>query len=124
MEALTPDTTAWVEPPFGLHSWTPPTLDGGLTLTTIVRPWRWKERAHPQPALRAVFPDKLYETSTPRLTLGNLYIVDDPTQYYAYVVTNGHAVPCQAQAHGGNFDVECTTTEAGQLVVQENSWTG
>jgi hypothetical protein len=51
-------------------------------------------------------------------------LIDQPKNSYAYVDTGTTQVPCTANAVGGNIDVQCQTQAAGQLVVNENLWSG
>jgi uncharacterized membrane protein YfhO len=47
-----------------------------------------------------------------------------PENEYALVEADGNFIPCVAQAHGGNIDVSCNTSQSGVLIVHENSWDG
>ncbi len=48
---LSADTDQWIHFPFGEHFWAPPALDRGLKITGVVRPWHWRDREPPKPAL-------------------------------------------------------------------------
>ena len=124
LDKLQPTTTQWVEPPFGEHYWTPSALAHGLKLTTITRPWHWKDRQEPLPYLRAS--RHAADISDPgyRDTVHDILILSYPERRYATIDNGAQPVPCDAHALGGNIDVVCTSDTPGQLIVQENMWTG
>jgi hypothetical protein len=57
-------------------------------------------------------------------TVDGMLLLEHPENQYASVQTAAGQVPCTAVALGGNIDVNCQTTEAGTLTVQENMWPG
>jgi len=124
IQALVPPTTAWVEPPFGEHFWTPPSITAGLKITTVVRPWAWKDRPAPPPYLRASRFKEDAALAGFVKEVGEIVLLASPDNQYAFINTGTQNIPCQAQAIGGNIDVACDTPVTGQLIVQENNWSG
>jgi hypothetical protein len=113
----------WVAAPFGEHYWVEPSIGAGVKLTNVVSVWRWKGREVPLPSLvaqRETAPEGAevvgyLQDSIPIVRTG---------QSYASVRVGDEDVPCRASGRGGDLTVECTTEAAGQLVVQENAWSG
>jgi hypothetical protein len=123
LERLRTPTTQWVEPPYGEHYWTPPALLRGLKITTITRPWYWKDRPVPLPYTRSFrnADDPLAPSSS---TVEGVMIGALPQNQYALITGDDQPIPCEARAMGGNIDVTCTSHKPGRLIVQENMWTG
>ena len=56
---------------------------------------------------------------------GEFGLLNHPEVEYAAVTTTlGTRVPCRAISNGGNIDVDCDTSAAGVLEVQENNFSG
>jgi hypothetical protein len=113
----------WVAPPYGEHYWVEPALEAGLKVPNVVWAWGWKGRPLPQPRLMAGRGDPPPGTTVAGSLL-DARVFEDPRAEYASVLTEGGPIPCLAQGSGGDLTIECTTDEAGPLVVQENSWEG
>jgi len=122
--ALKTSTAAWVAPPFGEHAWDPLAAGAQLKMANMVRPWSWKDRSNPQPYL--VVTRDGDDRSKPgfRQAIDQLFISGADQNLYAALNVAGREVPCSASARGGDIDVVCSTSGAGELVVQEHSWTG
>jgi hypothetical protein len=99
-------------------------LEHGVKLTNTSHLWFWKDRMLPLPYLRLTR-DQI-DSSDPKLKgqIEYLSLLVYPDNYYAYIDTGSHKIPCQATALGGNIDVDCKTDVPGQLVVSEYSWDG
>jgi hypothetical protein len=133
---------AWVAPPYGELRWTQAGLDLGLKMSPIVWVFTWQNV--PMPYLEAVpnsSPPALLRigqwAGLPLLslgaagveaertgTLGKVPIYRYPRQHYAAVVTGSRIYPCQAFGRGGDLTVTCANEQAGELIVQEHTWSG
>lgn len=121
---INPPFTAWTEMPFGEHYWAPIALERGLKLTSVVRPWDWREREWP-PAELTVTRDQAIQGDPDYIgSWGGTYFRENPENAYAFVRTETDVVPCAATAVGGQVEVTCTNEEAGELIVQEYLWGG
>ncbi|HZG69003.1 MAG TPA: hypothetical protein VEZ12_19865, partial [Herpetosiphonaceae bacterium] len=146
MAALRTPGPAWVAPPYGELRWTQAGLDLGLKLSPIVWVFTWHDV--PMPYLEAVPKDSppaflrlgpwaglpLLNPMEARNaagiqseragTLGEVPIYRYSGQHYAAVITSMQAFPCQAGGSGGDLTITCTNEQAGELVVQEHTWSG
>lgn len=114
----------WVSTPFGEHYWVEPSVEEGLKLTSVVSVWWWTDRQIPPPtriASRTQPPAVGAQTGS--LEEG-IPIYEAAEQPYAVVMTQESLLPCVASGTGGDLTVECSASEEGRLIVQENSWTG
>ena len=119
-----PGTAAWVQGPYADWNFVVYALENGMKITNTNRPWTWRDQALPAPGL--LISRDVVDPSTPgyRGQVGFAYLTDQADAPYAYVKIGSQSVPCTASAVGGNIDVQCQTTDAGQLVVNENLWSG
>jgi hypothetical protein len=111
----------WISSPYGETFLDLAGLQSGLKLTNTLRPWDWRDRAAPEPF--AEFSRSL-PAGADLPAQDGLYYVLHPGVSYASVSAPSGAQPCQATSLGGNIDVTCTASAAGQLVVTENNWSG
>jgi hypothetical protein len=111
----------WITTPYGETFLDLAALQSGLKLTNTLRPWSWNNR--PLPDAFAEFTRSL-PAGADLPAQDGLYYVLHPDVSYASVSAASGAQPCQATSLGGNIDVTCTSSAAGQLVVTENNWSG
>jgi hypothetical protein len=121
---IKPQTAEWVEPPLGDYGFVNYALAAGMKLTNTYRPSTWRNQDPPLPSLKVTRDAPDPATPGYRGQIGFAYLIDQPQNAYAYVDTGSAQVPCAATATGGNIDVNCQTSVAGQLVVNENLWSG
>lgn len=121
--AMKTASVQWAAPPFGEHYWVEPALEAGLKVPNVVWAWGWKERVLPSPRLMAGRGDSP-PGSTVVGTMLDTNVFEDPQVEYASVAVETGAIPCRAEGRGGQLAIDCATDEPGQLVVQENAWTG
>jgi hypothetical protein len=121
---IKPQTAEWVEPPLGDYGFVNYALAAGMKLTNTYRPSTWRNQDPPLPSLKVTRDAPDPATPGYRGQIGFAYLIDQPQNAYAYVDTGSAQVPCAATATGGNIDVNCQTSAAGQLVVNENLWSG
>jgi hypothetical protein len=112
----------------GEHFWAPAAAEAGLKLTHQARPSHWKERPVPPAYLEATRQNvSLAEIDSQLIsTAAGLILIKQPQNQYAFVTLdeNGEKEPCTAVATGGHITVNCTTSQPGLLIVQENRWSG
>ena len=125
LDALTPPSAEWINPPFGEEFWIGEALTRNLKLSHTVTIWSWAGRTDPQPVLEAGRFEPL-DGMTLRTTIDGISIYEAPPgfEYAAVVHADGSRTPCVAQSHGGNVDVICDTLLPGQLQVEENWYSG
>jgi hypothetical protein len=123
IEALRASGAEWINVAYGNHFLLPILFEAGYKLSPAFRPWHWKNRDAPQQYLDAGFQE--IPSSTPGYIgfFDGFYVRKYPTHEYAYIDTGTQHLPCRAQAHGGDIDVDCAVG-AGTLFVDENNWTG
>jgi len=124
LEELQTDTLQWVQPPFGDHFYTEPSLRMGLKTSSGIMTFRWKERSFPEAYLEASYTGQPVGTSEVLTNINTIVIYSRPEQEYASVINGTQITPCQAQGTGGNLAVTCDTEYNGRLVIQENNWSG
>lgn len=124
LQALRTPSLQWVETPFGEHFWTEPAVGMGLKLSPGVMTWQWRGRPFPEPYLEANSvgppPDSVMVDMVSSVPIYRF----EGQRDYAFVQADEGASPCQAFGTGGDLTVECSTDEAGTLIVRENNWTG
>ncbi len=118
------NTSQWVYPPFGEAYWLPYGLNANLKMVTITRPWQWKDRVFPDYSVEASWKNVGPATGPVIAEIDGLAIFTHPGIEYAYIQIESKTVPCQAQALGGDIDVNCQSDEDGSLIVEENNWDG
>jgi hypothetical protein len=124
LQAQEPDHAEWVAPAYGEYIWLPQLLAKGVKLTNAPRPWQWVGRDNPQPYLETAR-NAVSDLSNQKLgPFEDITVFVHPENEYALVEVNGNFIPCVAQAHGGNIDVNCNISQSGVLIVHENSWDG
>jgi hypothetical protein len=116
--------TEWVQPPWGEFEWFAHTRELDLKMAYMFRPWIWKGRQIPSAYIEGTHGDIDPATAGLIKSIDNVNIILHPENEYASVETSTGHIPCKAQAQGGNIDVVCQTEVDGELVVQENSWSG
>ena len=124
LEELQTDTLQWVQPPFGDHFYTEPSIRLGLKSSPGILPWRWKDRSFPEAYLEASYTGQPSGTSGIKKNINDIIIYSRPEQEYAYVINESNKTPCQALGTGGNLTVRCDSEHGGQLIVTENNWSG
>ncbi len=124
MQHLVTPTAEWAQPPWGEYQWFVFAREVNVKMAEMYRPWFWKDREIPASYIEGTH-DAIDPASPGFLASENgINIVIHPENEYASVETTTDHIPCQAQARGGNIDVVCQTSVEGELVVQENSWSG
>lgn len=126
IEALETPNLQWVDVPIGEHYFVTPAAEHHLKLSNdFFRTWHWKDRPVPPPMLEASRYEPR-EGMQQRLVVEGVFIHQATSEpAYAEVLhANGTTTSCIAQGTGGDIDVTCKTSQAGKLVVTENSWTG
>lgn len=121
--ALKTDSLEWVSPPFGIFAYIEPAVSAGLKLSPGFMDVRWRSAQLPPPVLIAS------PGGPPQDTIEQWGPFDGITIYrvngeYASVSSPEGSSPCAATGSGGRISVACDGTQAGQLVVQENLWSG
>ena len=124
VEALRSPDLAWVSTPFGEHYWVEPSLAQGLKLTNVVAVWRWNERDVPEPMLIAERGAPVPGAEQVGVLQEGIPVSKMPGRFYAYVDIGDEIIPCRSSGTGGDLTIQCSTEAPGQLVVQENSWSG
>jgi hypothetical protein len=115
----------WVNAPFGLHFYVTPAAGMNLKLAAGVQPWYWRDRPNPQPVLEASLggppPDMTQQAEVAQV---GIYQAPPGREYAIAKLASGGISLCSAHGSGGMIDVTCQTAEQGQLIVEENSWSG
>jgi len=124
VDALRTPDLAWISTPYGEHYWVEPSIAAGLKLTNVVAVWRWKGHDLPLASLIAKRNAVPEDGEPVGLLQGTIPILRQVSPSYAYVSASEGIVPCKASGRGGDLTIECSTENPGQLVVQENSWSG
>ena len=127
LAALKTDSLQWVEPPFGENYYIEPAVAVGLKLSPGFSAVNWEGRESPNPFLYASYngngvpPGGISQFSS----VDNVTVyATDPNNTYAYVAHDQTQEPCKAFGSGGQITVQCNATQAGQLVIKENMWSG
>lgn len=124
IDALHTQETQWVATPFGEQAWITPALQYGLKLHQGTQVWFWRDRKLPLP-YRIASQSNIPPGASSSTLIAGIIIGTFPTNQYAAVYhTDGSHTPCKARGRGGHITVVCQTTQAGDLVVQENAWDG
>lgn len=124
VDRLRTDSLQWVATPFGEHAFVFLAREAGLKLTPGITPWVWKNRDLPQPVVEATRDSREAPAELVSTEYG-INIYRHPVKPYAYVTTaSNEVIPCRASGIGGQIDVDCALAERGQLVVQENVYSG
>jgi hypothetical protein len=125
LDALTTPSAAWIDPPFGERFWVSEAISRNLKLSYNVTVWHWKDRPDPQPVLEAFrsSPSEgmVYQTTAAGV---KIYAAPSGNDYAAVIHADGSLTPCTATSHGGDVDVQCATSEPGQLQIKENWFSG
>lgn len=121
--ALKTNHLEWVSPPFGIFAFIEPAVGAGLKLSPGFLDVRWKGAQIPPPVLIATSGDAPQNASGQLSTVGGVTIYRVPGEYAAVNSPAGEEA-CTATGSGGQIAVTCETSEAGQLTVQENQWSG
>jgi hypothetical protein len=66
-------------------------------------------------------PDMIQQTEVAKV---GIYQAPSGRAYASAKLAGGRVSPCAAHGSGGMIDVTCQTAEPGQLIVEENSWSG
>ena len=119
-----PLAVEWVEPPLGDYGFVNYALSSGMKLTNSYRPSTWRDQVPPLPSLKVTRDAPDPAVPGYRGQIGFAYLIDQPENSYAYVDTGSARVPCVATGLAGNIDIHCQTPAAGQLIVNENLWSG
>ena len=120
--SISNEQSQWVALPLGEHFLAPVAAEAGLKTTDQVRPARWHAREEPLPSIQGNRNEPVESAET--WEISGVFFGVLPDNQYAYVLAGGEKIPCVAHANHGTIDVECTTTVAGILLVEENSWSG
>jgi hypothetical protein len=124
LEELRTPTSQWVSPPFGEHHYIEAAISMGLKLSPGIRTWNWKERPIPLARLEANRAGPPVE-STAQIGEADgipIYILEGVN--YAAVTNPEGEQACDASGLGGFIEVVCDSSTPGELVVQENTWSG
>lgn len=117
----------WVQFPTDDFLWAPALIDqGNYKLTNVYRPWRWIGRDQPKPFVEAVNNRDIpaYPSTNLLKTLPDYAIFNYSEDQYAAVQSGSGVTACHSNALGGNIDITCNSPSAGQLILQEYSWSG
>ncbi|NIM96200.1 MAG: hypothetical protein GTO18_21085 [Anaerolineales bacterium] len=118
------ETTQWVKAP-PQHIWYPALFEENIKATNFFRPWYWAYMQSPSPKIETIHTSEDDETIEGAFARVDSYqFIKHSNIEYAYVTTGSEAIPCQAEAIGGNIDVICNNESPGILFVEENYWTG
>lgn len=124
LEELETEGLQWVQPPHGRHYYIEPAISMGLKLSPGIMTWYWQGREMPTPVLEASPegrpPEALEETDV----IDGIPIYRMDARPYAYVDHGDGFSSCLATGRGGHLTVKCSTNRGGELIVQENMWTG
>jgi len=124
VDALRTSDLAWISTPYGEHYWVEPSIAAGLKLTNVIAVWRWKGHDLPVASLIAKRDAVPEDGEQVGFLQDSIPIVRQVAPSYAYVSASEGNVPCKASGRGGDLTIECSTERPGQLVVQENAWSG
>lgn len=124
LEELRTPTLQWVEPPFGEHHYVEAAISMGLKLSPGIRTWNWKERPFPLAKLEANRAGPPAEPSTEIGMVDGIPIYAREGVNYATVIDSEGEQACEASGSGGFIQVTCDNSSPGELVVQENTWSG
>jgi hypothetical protein len=123
VESLHTPSLQWLTLPFGEHYWVEPALNADLKVADVIWAWGWKDRPAP-PARLIASRDAQPPNTTAIGQITDVPVYEDATINYAYILAGEAVTPCPATGSGGDLIVKCSTATPGQLIVQENSWTG
>lgn len=118
--ALKTADSQWVNTPFGEQYFIEPAVAMGLKISPGFQMWVWKDKQTPQPSLMASRVGPPAETYQKISSVSGLEIYQNPDLSYASIQIGDEVIPCAAQSTGGLIKVNCDSTTAGTLVVQEN----
>jgi hypothetical protein len=113
----------WVQPPWGEHGWIELAMEQGLKLSAVWLPWRWEGREPPPPrieATRAAAP----EGSVYQWTAEGIDTYLHEATHYASIRGDDEVIACTATGMAGDITVHCPNSPGGDLIVEENSWSG
>lgn len=123
LEILQTPDLQWVSTPFGEHYFIAPAIEAGLKISPGLKPWGWKERELPTPALGAVRGGPPPGTQKVGESFG-ISVYAHPDEYYASVVVDDKQQSCVASGSSGHIKVVCNNELPGRLIVKENMWSG
>ncbi len=124
LEELRTPTLQWVEPPFGEHQYIEAAISMGLKLSPGIRTWNWKDRPFPLAKLEANRAGPPIDSATLIGEADGIPIYEREYVNYAAVMSPEGVQACEAVGSGGFIQVTCNNTLPGELVVQENTWSG
>ncbi len=124
VQFLKTNSSEWVNLPFGEHFWVIPGIQAGLKLGTGIRTWDWKDRENPPLYFEATREEVSLTSPDSIKNYWGINVILHPENEYAYIQAGDQKIACKAQSRGGNIDVLCPSAPAGQLVVEENYWSG
>jgi len=124
MQHLVTPNAEWAQPPWGEYQWFVFAREVNVKIAEMYRPWFWKDRETPTSFIDGTHGDIDSASHEFIANEAGVNIVIHAENEYAYVETTGGRIPCKAEAQGGNIDVVCETNVDGELVIQENSWSG
>lgn len=124
LRALETESLQWVQPPFGLHFYLEPAISMGMKLSPGIKPWNWRGRETPRPVLEANGTRRPTEAIEEIEEVAGIPIYRLDVPPYAYVDHGDGLTPCRAEGRGGELTVECRSDREGELIVQENTWSG
>jgi hypothetical protein len=113
----------WFQPPWGEHYWVEAAMEQRVKLSEAWFPWRWEGREPPAPrseGTRGAVP----EEASYQWTAEGVDVYLHERRHYASIHANGESTACTATGGAGDITVRCPSAPAGELVVEENSWTG
>jgi hypothetical protein len=116
----------WAHTPFGEHWFVAPAIAEGLKLTHVFDTFRWEGYNYPNAYLSAERHDVTVITDREWVAQHyGIHIYRNAMAEYAYVISDdGEKATCTASSHGGDIDVRCEDTPAGELMVKEKMWSG
>lgn len=113
----------WVQPQWGEHFWVEAGMEQHLKLSAVWFPWRWEGRVPPAPrieATRGPVPEAaVYQWRDEGV---DTYLHE--ATHYASIQGSGEVIVCEATGGAGDIAVHCPDGPGGELVVEENSWSG
>ncbi len=124
VQALETSSSQWVGLPYSENFWTLRIFDRDMKIACVARPWFFKDHRCPPPYIEATRIQEDINKPGFENIVDKMNIVRYPEQEYASVLTDNGAVPCKANALGGNIDVVCNSENGGILMVKENYFSG
>jgi hypothetical protein len=111
----------WIDVPKTETRLIPLGLDSGFKLANIDRPWEWKNRLPPDPAIIVSYEEQPPGSSLIKRSDAFLIFISNEGNHYATVMGESPADSnCVATGEGGKIDVDCGAPEGGRLVLAEH----